>query len=152
MVIDQQPVRYPIPRSYIWLGVVVLTFVTGVGTVGLLIATVVGTNPPPILFTAAFFLTSAIMWYAGLTFFAIEIIVWPTDGRVVFRCLAKERVTSLAEIQSISRGPLISLRRRGNAVTVQYSGGTAYVLQYLDWNDFIRRVRERNPQVNVKNV
>jgi hypothetical protein len=132
--------------------VVVTAFVTVVGTVGLLIATVVGTDPPPILFTAAFLLASAVMWYAALTVFAIEIIVWPTDGRVVFRCVAKERVTSLAEIESISRGPLVSLRQRGNAVTVRYRGGTAYVLKYLDWNDFISRVRERNPQVNVQNV
>jgi hypothetical protein len=81
-----------------------LVIVTGVGAVGLLVATGIGTNPPPILFTAAFILLSSVLWYGLLTFFAMEIVVWPSDGRVVFRCLAKERRTSLGEITAISMG------------------------------------------------
>ena len=122
-------------------------FVTGVGTLGLLAATVVGTNPPAIWFTAAFMLGSSVIWYALLTLVAVEIAVWPSDGRVVFHCLAKDRQTNLADITAISY-PRVG--RQGNAVTVRYEGGTARVLMHLDWNDFIRRVREWNPGVEVK--
>jgi hypothetical protein len=89
-------------------------------------------------------LGSCVIWYGLLTFFAIEIVVWPSDGRVVFRCLAKQRETNLGDITAISMGA-----GRSNAVTVRYRGGTARVLMYLDWNDFISRVRERNPDVEV---
>ena len=149
MVIDEEPIRYPIPRVYVWLLVVGTAFVTGIGTVALLGATVVGTNRPPILFTVAFMLGSGIVWYGILAFFAIEITVWPNDGRVVFRYLRKERQTYLGDIELISMG---ARGRRRNAATVRYRGGAARVLMYLDWNDFISRVRERNPQVKVKGL
>lgn len=139
-------IRYRVSRLYVWTLVVGTVIVTGVGTVGLLIATALGTNPPPIPFTVAFLLGSGVIWYLPLTRFAIGIIVWPNDGRVVFRCLAKERQTQLGDIESISKPPL---GRRGNAVTVSYREGSVRVLMYLDWNDFIRRVRERNPQIEV---
>jgi len=140
-------IRYRISRLFVGTLVGGAVFVTGVGTVGLLAVTVVGTNPPPIWFTAAFMLGSSVIWYALLILFAVEIAVWPSDGRVVFHCLAKDRHTNLADITAISY-PAVG--GQGNAVTVRYRGGTARVLMYLDWNDFIRRVRERNPGVEVK--
>jgi hypothetical protein len=144
VVIDQAPVEYWVPRLYVGVIVVGAALVTGVGTVGLFAATFAGTNPPPVLFTVAFVVGSCVIWYAVLTFFAMEIAVWPSDGRVVFRCLAKQRQTTLGDITAISMG-----FGRSNAVTVRYRGGTARVLMYLDWNDFISRVRERNPGVEV---
>ena len=148
MLTDEAPIRYAIPRFYLWSTVVGALIVTGVGTVGLLIATVVGSNAPPVPFTGAFVLGSGAIWYGVLMVFVIEIIVWPNDGRVVFRCLATKRQTYLGDIEAISRPP-ITLRKRGNAVTVRYRGGTAYVLKYLDWSDFIGRVREQNQRVEV---
>jgi hypothetical protein len=139
-------IRYRISRLIVGTLVGGAVFVTGVGTLELLAATVAATNPPPIWFTAVFVLVCSIIWYALLTLFAVEIAVWPSDGRVVFRCLAKERQTNLADITAISYPPV---GRQGNAVTVRYHGGTTHVLMYLDWNDFIRRVRERNPGVVV---
>jgi hypothetical protein len=140
-------VRYRTSRLLVGTLVGGAAFVTGAGTLGLVAATVVGTNRPPIWFTAAFILGSAVIWYALLTVFTVDIAVWPSDGRVVFHCLAKDRQTNLAEITAISYPPV---GRQGNAVTVRYRGGAARVLMYLDWNDFIRRVRERNPGVEVK--
>jgi hypothetical protein len=141
------PIRYRTSRFYVWATVAGVAIVTGVGTVGLLAATVVATSPPPIWFTAAFVVGSAVIWYGLLAFFAIDIAVWPSDGRVVFHCLAKDRQSRLAEITAITKPPI---GRRGNAVTVRYQGGTSYVSMWLDWNDFIRRVREQNPGVEVK--
>ena len=138
-------IRYRVPRVFVWLLIGCVVIVTAVGTVGLVVATVVGSSPPPIVFTAAFISVSTVIWYGLLGFFAMEIVVWPSDGRVVFRCLAKERATSLGDITAISMGA-----GKSDAVIVRYRGGTARVLMYLDWNDFISRVRERNPEVEVK--
>jgi len=144
VVIDQGLIEYWVPRIYVGVIVVGAALVTGVGIVGLFAATLAGTNPPPVWFTVAFVLGSCVIWYGLLTFFAIEIVVWPSDGHVEFRCLAKQRETNLGDITAISMGA-----GRSNAVTVRYRGGTARVLMYLDWNDFISRVRERNPDVEV---
>ena len=141
------PIRYRTSRFYVWATVGGVAIVTGVGTVGLLVATVAATNPPPIWFTAAFVIVSAGTWYGLLTVFAMDIAVWPGDARVIFHCLAKDRQSHLGEIRAITKPPF-GLRR--NAVTVRYRGGAAHVSMWLDWNDFIRRVRERNPAVQVK--
>jgi hypothetical protein len=140
------PIRYRTSRFYVWATVGGAAVVTGVGTVGLLVATVLATKPPPIWFTAAFVLASAVIWYGLLTIFAIDIAVWAGDGRVVFHCLAKDRQSHLGEITAITKPPM---GRRGNAVTVRYQGRTAHVSMWLDWSDFIRRVREHNPGVEV---
>jgi hypothetical protein len=140
------PIRYRTSRFYIWATVGGAAIVTGVGTVGLLVATVVATNPPPIWFTTAFVCGAAIIWYGLLTVFVMDIAVWPGDGRVVFHCLAKDRQSHLGEITAITKPPV---GRRRTAVTVRYEGGAAHVSMWLDWNDFICRVRERNPSVEV---
>jgi hypothetical protein len=145
VAIDQGPIEYWVPRPYVHVTVVAAAIVTGVGTVGLFLETAIGTNPPPAWFTVAFVLGSSVIWYGVLTLFALEIVVWPNDGRVVFRCLAKQRHTNLGDITAITMGA-----GKSNAVTVRYRGGSARVLMYLDWDDFISRVRERNPGVEVK--
>jgi hypothetical protein len=144
VILDQGPIEYWTPHIYVWVVVIGVAIVTGVGTVALFLATAGGTNPPPAWLTVAFVFASSVVWYGVLTLFAIEIAVSPNDGRVAFRSIAKERQTNLAEITAISLGG-----GPRSPVTVRYRGGTARVPMYLDWNDFISRVRERNPDVEI---
>jgi hypothetical protein len=144
MTIDQDPIEYWTSRVSVTLIVVGAAIVTGAGTVGLFAASAVATNPPPARFTVAFVAASAVIWYGVLTLFAMEIAVWPDNGRVVFRYLAKQRQTNLADITAITTGA-----RNSKALTVRYPGGAAHVLKLPDWSDFISRVRERNPAVEI---
>src|SRR5262249_32199283 len=82
-------VRYRPSRRLVGTVVAGAAFVTGGGTLGFLVSTVIRSSPPPIWFPAVFILISSVIWYGLLTLFAVDIAVSVSDGRVVFHCLAK---------------------------------------------------------------
>lgn len=83
-------------------------------------------------------------WFNALFRFAYRIDV--SGDTVEFKTLARRRATRLSRIRSIRSGNV-------GSVVVRFEGGRVDIAGALDgWHDFVTRVKEANPAVELKGV